>query len=1234
MSLDKLCPDPARVAQLMSGELSAEEINTICDHVSGCTKCTTILRNLPEDLNLLRPLSENQSSWLDDPADREVVNILIDHWRDRSVEMGDSSASHPQYEWPLGHSDDLNDDWPNQYKPNIDELLKRVLRAPAVGNELGFLGPYRILSVLGTGGMGIVLEAEDASLDRRVAIKAMHPSLLDRPEHKRRFLREARAVASIDHDNIVPIHHVGEDNGIPYFVMPLLKGESLQTRLRHEVPLSIKQDLNIGHQIATGIAAAHALGLVHRDIKPGNIFLEDRGQQVPRVRLLDFGLSRHDDDDSHLTKTGSVAGTPAFMSPEQARGELTDARGDLFSFGSVLYYMFAGQPPFTGRNSAAIMHAIISHQPQSLDVLQPSLPLGLSALVDMLLEKDPDKRVQRAQEAADTLDKIRNEYSSSLEDVYTSDAHETTRIAPVVSPALLDTPKSTGQRRIGILAGIAIAILGLAAAMWILNVQTPHGTIVLKADPQAITGATIFVDQQQKITLGLGSASGDVTLEVDPGSHQLRVTKPGFEIFTRQFTLLTDDRQEIEVRLDPSDSAKAATAATPPSPNSTVNVTPKSQPAPLFRDGPFPGLVPAPKSILGLRRWQIETQPLRGDIFAVAWDRDDRRVACGSPTGNVRIIDAKTSKTLSIFPAHIGSIWAIDWSPVDDAVVTAGDDGAVRLFDSQGNLIRELGSHSGTARCVAFSRDGSWIASGGFDAQVRLWRASGEAGPVLNGHSSQIDGIAWHPSGKKIASASLDGTIRIWDLSGTWQTSGIAGQLLNGHLGGVLGISWSFDGQTLASAGVDGSVVLWNADGKQRAVLSGHANAVTAIACNDSGLIATSSDDKTVRLWKPDGTSLATQKINTTRINDLTWSRDGNRLAIATGDQGIRFLNASGDWDGAIEVDSIAMRSIALSSSGELAIVGDAGYVAIWNVDGTLKTRLVGQTGRVRSVTWSPNGNSLITASHEDLIRIWDVSNQQSKTLNGTAPAAWNPALDEIAWISGAEVHIRPNDANEVILRGHTSQVVQLAWNASGSQIATADTIGEIRVWDRDGTPHGIIKADPPVAALAWHPNGTMLTTGSLANGSITLWGLDGNLNKSWKAHSKAVIALAWDTAGDRLLSSSFDQNVRIWNQAGEAIDRLPDPMAICTAVVWDQPRNRIATAHIDGSVCFWDAATYQPISKSVIFSDDNWVRFDSQGIAASSNPAIADDRLTTITENESGHVSSIKPSKFGERYK
>ena len=207
---------------------------------------------------------------------------------------------------------------------------------------LGKLGEFEILEEIGCGGMGIVLKGYDHELNRYVAVKVLHPFCATSAAGRRRFVREAQAAAAIVHQHVVAIHAVDANHHPPYLVMPYVPGESLQQRLTRQGAFDVIDTLRIGQQVAEGLAAAHAQGLVHRDIKPGNILLE---RNVERVLITDFGLARAADDAS-LTRSGVIAGTPQYMSPEQARGDQVDHRTDLFSLGTVLYTMLAGHSPF------------------------------------------------------------------------------------------------------------------------------------------------------------------------------------------------------------------------------------------------------------------------------------------------------------------------------------------------------------------------------------------------------------------------------------------------------------------------------------------------------------------------------------------------------------------------------------------------------------------------------------------------------------------------------------------------------------------------------------------------------------------------------------------------------------------------------------------------------------------------------------------------------------------------
>jgi serine/threonine protein kinase len=262
------------------------------------------------------------------------------------------------------------------------------------------LGGYRIVREIGRGGMGVVLEAEDERLNRRVAIKVMSSDRARDPGATSRFLREARAAAAVEHDNLVPILHVDEDAGVPFLVMPLLRGESLHTRLERDGRLPLADVIRLGREVASGLAAAHALGLVHRDIKPANIWL-DAG--TGRARVLDFGLARAADGSDVLSAPGTVVGTPAYMAPEQVDGKPANARSDLFSLGATLYQCATGQRAFTGPTLTALLRAVTDHHPPPPNQLDPAIPATLSDLIMRLIAKDPSARPQSARQVADEL---------------------------------------------------------------------------------------------------------------------------------------------------------------------------------------------------------------------------------------------------------------------------------------------------------------------------------------------------------------------------------------------------------------------------------------------------------------------------------------------------------------------------------------------------------------------------------------------------------------------------------------------------------------------------------------------------------------------------------------------------------------------------------------------------------------------------------------------------------------
>jgi serine/threonine protein kinase len=388
MSIVSACPGVQEVARYLLHRLPSDETAQLTDHLKSCAKCFSAVQSLRGRTGFpaRQPASQVTPSVCDSPtriggAEAPVIKNPTEEEKLTPLTRPASSPGLPPKEFAY-------------------------LGPPQGEDEIGRLGTYRILKALGAGGMGVVFAAADLQLKRAVALKVMKPAYGTCDESRQRFLREARAAAAIEHDHVVTIYQVGEDRGLPYIAMQLLQGESLADRLRREKQLPIPEVLRIGREIAEGLAAAHARGVIHRDVKPDNIWLEgERG----RVKLLDFGLARAADD-VNLTRTGTIMGTPEYMSPEQARGKGVDARSDVFSLGCVMYAMCAGQTPFHADETMAVLSALAADQPRAITELNPKVPELLVVLIMRLLAKHPEDRVATARIAADTMSGIADAY--------------------------------------------------------------------------------------------------------------------------------------------------------------------------------------------------------------------------------------------------------------------------------------------------------------------------------------------------------------------------------------------------------------------------------------------------------------------------------------------------------------------------------------------------------------------------------------------------------------------------------------------------------------------------------------------------------------------------------------------------------------------------------------------------------------------------------------------------------
>ncbi|MGE3821942.1 MAG: protein kinase, partial [Isosphaeraceae bacterium] len=383
------CPGTERLAAWLAGSVPED----LAVHVEGCPACRQeVERRLSasEVLGGLTP-GASDSQRRRGPALRNALDSL----KRESLEVPDPTEQAPSV---VGRSTVAGPSQSVRVPRPGDESSPRMTEVgPAKPDRR--IGPYQVLDRVGRGGMGEVFRAMDPALDRVVAVKVLTESLAGSPEARRRFLREARAAAAVCHEHVVTIHAVDDSGDQPYLVMQYVAGDSLQEKIDRQGPLGLKEILRIGMQVASGLAAAHAQGLIHRDVKPANILLENG---VERVKITDFGLARASSD-PNLTRSGTIVGTPNYMSPEQARGESVSPRSDLFSLGGVLYAMATGEPPFVADSAMAVLRKVCEDPPRPIHEVNPEAPEWLVTLVDRLMAKQREGRPSSAEEVAEVL---------------------------------------------------------------------------------------------------------------------------------------------------------------------------------------------------------------------------------------------------------------------------------------------------------------------------------------------------------------------------------------------------------------------------------------------------------------------------------------------------------------------------------------------------------------------------------------------------------------------------------------------------------------------------------------------------------------------------------------------------------------------------------------------------------------------------------------------------------------
>jgi WD40 repeat protein len=946
-------------------------------------------------------------------------------------------------------------------------------------SRVRYFGDYEIIREIARGGMGVVFQARQVSLNRPVALKMILAGQLANEIDVKRFYTEAEAAANLDHPCIVPIYEVGQHQGQHYFSMGFVDGESLSHRLA-EGPLPPREAAGLMVKVAEAIEYAHQRGVIHRDLKPANILLDKNGN--PRV--TDFGLAKQLETDSGLTGSGQIMGTPSYMPPEQAGGKRGDVgpASDVYALGATLYALITGRPPFQAATPMDTLLQVLGQDPVPVRQLNVTVPKDLETICLKCLEKDPRRRYGSARALAEELNRFLSGEPIVARPVGAAErAVKWMRRRPVIA---------------GLTAAVVVAVLGGMIGTGLALRAALHQTEL--AERRLYDVRMNLVQRYWEDYNGQLFQQG---LDEQLPASQGGIDRRGFEWFYWQrkissghITLKGHTSWVTSVAFCPDGKRRVASASL----DGTVKVWDAATGQETLKLGAVSG----------------------DNVWGVAFSPDGLRIAsAGNRT--VKVWDTATGQKTLTLEGHTGVVTSVAFSPDDSRLASTSLDQTVKVWDAAtGQVKHTLKGHTGRVTSVAFSPDSQRLASAGQDGTVKVWDAStGHEIRTLKGAGGSV---AFSPDGQRLVSAGQDGTVKVWDASTGQETL-----TLKGHTGGVMSVAYSPDGKWIASGSFDATVKVWDAaTGQETLTLGavsgarGNTGQVESVAFSpDDKRFASASVDQTVKVWGvASGQETLSLKGHTGRVFSVALSPDGTRLASAAGD-----IVGPGEvkvWDTATGREILAIRghigptiSVAFSPDGtRLAAAAGKQTVTVWDLATgreTLTFTLEGHTNQVVRVTFSPDGSRLASASGDQTVKVWDA-------------------------VTGQE---------SVTLKGHSGGVNSVAFSPDGKRLASASVDRTVKVWDAaTGQETLTLKGHTGVVtSVAFSPDGSRLASAS-QDQTVKLWDTaTGQETLTLKGHTSAVNSVAFSHDITRLASSSVDGTVKMWDArplAGEPSGR------------------------------------------------------------------------------------------------
>jgi len=1052
-----------------------------------------------------------------------------------------------------------------------------------------YFGDYEILREIARGGMGVVFQARQVSLNRTVALKMILAGQLANDTDVKRFYSEAEAAANLDHPGIVPIYEVGQHEGQHYFSMGFVEGQSL-SRYLAAGPLPAREAAELIRRVSEAIEYAHQHGVIHRDLKPANILLDQSGN--PRV--TDFGLAKKVEGDSGLTGSDQIIGTPSYMPPEQAGGKRGEvgAAADVYALGATLYALLTGRPPFQAATAMDTVIQVVSDEPVPPRRLNASIPRDLETICLKCLQKGQSRRYASASDLAADLGRYLAGEPIMARPVTRSErAVKWARRKPAIAAL------------VGLVA--LVTALGLGGVLW-----QWRAAVQARNEAQAREQDALRAQAKERVQTELAKQRLEDALEARAKE--------------RKQTELAEQRL-YDVRMN------------------LVQHYWEDSSGGLLQQG-LDEQLPAKQHGIDRRGfewfyWQrkmfsghITLKEHTDGVTSVWLSPDGKRLASASHDGTVRVWDAATRQETLTLKGHNGSVVSVAFSPDGKRLASASHGGPAErginpiwVWDAAtGQEILALKGHNGWVGSVAFSPDGKRLASAGqMDGTVKVWDAATghetlAIGKYTPGHyiGVLLSSVAFSPDGKRLASAGLEdtgkGTVQVWDAA-----TGREILALKGHTSVVVSVAFSPDGKRLASASSDldrsglfrerarpdgkrpafassdQTVKVWDATtGREILTLKRHGLVSRVAYSPDGKRLASATYDGTVKLWDVmTGQEILTLKGHTGAVFGVAFSRDGQRLTSAGLDGTVKV------WDTATRQETLTLKghtgvvgSVAFSPDGKhlVSASGDR-TVKVWDaVTGQETLTLKGHTHFVSGVAFSPDGKRIVSAGGDFMVKVWDAATgQEISMLNGkhydiVTSVAFSPDGQRLASAGGDLYSLGQlfvwniaTGQGTLTLKGHTLQVNSVAFSPDGKRLASASWDGTVKVWDAvTGQETLTLRGHTGfVKSVAFSPDGKWIASAGF-DSTVKVWdAATGQEALNLKGHTGSVHCVAFSPDGKRIASASEDQTVKVWDTVtGQETLTLKGHATGVLSVAFSPDGKRLASAGEDRTVKVWDA--------------------------------------------------------------